>query len=464
MTGKNISKLEKVISGGYCIGCGGCAVDDNNITIRDDIFGMPQAEIERNSFSDEICPFASTISEDEISDRLYKQNTSYDERIGRYISNYIGFVAEPGYRDSGSSGGMVSWVLAQLFLRGEIDGVIHVGTQRGSGYAYRVSETLDEIVENSKSRYYPVHYDEVLKSILGNGKKYAFVGVPCFVKSVRLLSLKNEDIAKSVKYCIAIFCGHMKTKAFSEMISMQQGISPSKLKSVDFRVKTKHLPASNYNNQVCYTESTGEERYCEPVPISDLYGLDWGLGYFKPRACDWCDDIAGETADLSCGDAWLPEVVNDPHGNNILITRNLLIDSIINDGIENGSLVLSSTNVEKVYESQAGNYRHRREGLSVRIADANKSKTWAPAKRTNASSFEVSARRQALYRHRGKISIRSHSAFIEAKNRNSFLFFMIKMLPYEIFYHFLNRRPIRGTVKTLYQYGQYAKRVFSASS
>lgn len=452
------SKLENVVSGGYCIGCGGCAVHDKQIKIRDNSFGMPQAELAGNSSSNEICPFASDISEDEISDKLYQHNANYDERIGSYISNFIGFVAEARYRESGSSGGMVSWVLAQLLLRGEIDGVIHVGAREDSGYEYRVSETLDEILENSKSRYFPVHYDVALNSILGNGKKYAFVGVPCFVKSLRLLSLKNEQIAQSVKYCIAIFCGHQKTKAFSEMIAMQQGILPSRIKSVDFRVKTKNLPASRYNNRVTYTDSAGEVRRGEPVPIGKLYGLDWGLGYFKPRACDWCDDIAGETADLSCGDAWLPEVVNDPHGNNILITRNPLIDSIINEGIESGAVSLSPTDVEKVYESQAGNFRHRREGLSVRIADAERSKAWAPRKRVNASSFDVSARRRAIYRYREKISTRSHSAFIEAKNRNSFLVFMIKMLPYEIFYHFLNGSLIRGMAKILYQYGQYAKR------
>lgn len=460
MTNDNSSKLEKVVSGGYCIGCGGCAVDDKRIKIRDNAFGMPQAELDRNSSADEICPFASTISEGEISTKLYRHNIDYDERIGSYISNFIGFVAEPRYRESGSSGGMVSWVLAQLLKRGEIDGVIHVGARDGTGYEYRVSETLDELLENSKSRYYPVHYNEVLNSILGNGKKYAFVGVPCFVKSVRLLALKNEQVAESVKYCIAIFCGHLKTKAYSEMISMQQGILPSRLKSVDFRVKTENLPASRYSTQVSYTESTGEVKSCEPVPIRDLYGLDWGLGYFKPRACDWCDDIAGETADLSCGDAWLPEVVNDPRGNNILTTRNSLIDGIINDGIANGSVLLSWAPVEKVYESQAGNFRHRREGLSVRIADANRSKTWAPTKRTTANSFEVSARRRAIYRLRERISRRSHSAFLEAKNRNSFVVFMMKMLPQEIFYHFLNGNLIRGIGKILYQYGQYAKRMF----
>lgn len=452
---KITSNIKKVISGGYCIGCGACAVQDDRISIQENTIGLPQASLVHDSKHSSVCPFGAVVSEDEIAKSLYAVNGRYDKRVGFYINNYVGFVVESQYRENASSGGMVSWVLAELFKRGEIDGVIHVAEGSDDVFEYQVSESLAEITGKSKSRYYPVHYDNALKKVLGNGKKYAFVGVPCFVKSIRLLSDNNKSVAESIKYCIAIFCGHLKTKAFAEMIAMQQGISSDAIASVDFRVKNPKQPANKYSSQVFFKETTGEVSSLAPVPTQKLYGLDWGLGYFKPKACDWCDDIAGETADLSCGDAWLPETVKDPLGTNIVITRNKVIDDILKKGVDRNSLVLNVVPVEKVYESQAGNYRHRREGLSVRLEDAESQGIWTPVKRIKPAEYEVEASRKNIYRLRERISQRSHSAFIEAKNKNSFVLFMVRMLPLELYYYFLNKRLFRGTAKLFYQYAQY---------
>ena len=32
---------------------------------------------------------------------------------------------------------------------------------------------------------------------------------------------------------------------------------------------------------------------------------DWGAGFFQNPACDWCDDVVAETADIAFGDAWV---------------------------------------------------------------------------------------------------------------------------------------------------------------
>ena len=452
---KITSNISKVVSGGYCIGCGACAVQDDKIFVQENNIGLPQASLVHESIHSNVCPFGTVISEDEIAKSLYAVDGRYDERVGFYNNNYVGFVAESQYRENASSGGMVSWVLAELFKRGEIDGVIHVAEGCNDIFEYQVSESLGEITGKSKSRYYPVHYDDALRKVLGNGKKYAFVGVPCFVKSIRLLAENNKDVAESIKYCIAIFCGHLKTKAFAEMIAMQQGVSSDAIASVDFRVKNPKQPANKYSSQVFFKDTTGVVSSLQPVPTQNLYGLDWGLGYFKPKACDWCDDIAGETADLSCGDAWLPETVADPLGTNIIITRSKVIDNIIKEGIDRHSLVMNVVSVDKVCESQAGNYRHRREGLSVRLEDAESQEIWTPVKRIKPDEYEVETIRKNIYRLREKISQRSHFAFIEAKNKNSFFLFMVKMLPLELYYYYLNKRLFRGIAKVVFQYVQY---------
>ncbi|HDZ58034.1 MAG TPA: coenzyme F420 hydrogenase [Pseudomonas xinjiangensis] len=452
------SSLQKVVDGGYCIGCGACAVDDTNNQLIDSPIGIPQAKLDARTASAEVCPFSTTSSEDDIGTDLYSGFSKYDKRVGYHLGNYVGHVIEGEYRAKASSGGMVTWVLAELLRNGHIDGVIHVAEGMDSIFEYQISESVEQITSRAKSRYYPTHYDDALKSILGNGKRYAFVGVPCFVKSIRLLAKHNESVNKSIKFCIAIFCGHMKTKAFAEMIALQQGIEPRQIHSVDFRVKNANLPANRYSSQVICSDRFGERNALPPVATSQLYGLDWGLGYFKPKACDWCDDIAGETADLSCGDAWLPETVGDSAGTNIMIVRDRLINDVIAQGVTNRVVALKEVSVDKVYESQAGNYRHRREGLAVRIGVAKQEGVWAPRKRVQANEFVVPVQREKIYRLRERIAAQSHIRFGEAKQRGSFSYFLVKMLPVELYYYYLNKRLIKGCLKVAYQYAHYLKR------
>ena len=347
---KETSEINKVISGGYCIGCGACAVQDDSISIQESAMRMPQASLAHDSEQSNVCPFASATSEDEIGRRLYESDSYFDKRVGFYLNNYVGHVHEYQYRSNASSGGMVTWILVELFKMGKIDGVIHVGESHSKKeiFEYQVSETLEEIEKKSKSRYYPVHYEQALKKILGNGKKYAFVGIPCFVKSIRLLAQANKQVEESISYCISIFCGHSKTKAFSEMLAMQQGVAPEQISSIDFRVKNPKQPANRYNVQVSRKEQVNISRAKPSIPTRELYGLDWGLGYFKPKACDWCDDIVGETADMSCGDAWLPETVGDSLGNNIIVVRNRLFQDILKEGFLSDKIALTPVSVDKV--------------------------------------------------------------------------------------------------------------------
>ena len=62
----------------------------------------------------------------------------------------MGHVAEDEYRMNGSSGGMVSWVAAELLKRGLVDGVAHViaakdPQQEGKFFHYRISRTIEEV-------------------------------------------------------------------------------------------------------------------------------------------------------------------------------------------------------------------------------------------------------------------------------------------------------------------------------
>lgn len=445
--------IERVVSDGYCIGCGACAVVDDGLSMKLDRYGLfkPEGPFTRVAEANAVCPFSVTCNEDSIGMELFgnDEGVDYDPHVGYYRGVFVGHVSLGKYRDRGGSSGFVTWLLAQLLNRGLIDGVIHLKPSfdaKDALFEYAISSTVEEILAGAKSKYYPSHFDEVVRSIKGNGKRYAFVGVPCYIKAIKLLGKADEVLSSQIAYCIALFCGHMKSVAYSEFIAGQLGIAPERIKAIDFRVKDPTRPANRYSVSV-----QGEHRgkvVTRTESVSNLYGMDWGLGYFKPKACDWCDDIVGELADVSSGDAWLPGYVKDPGGNNIVIVRSPEIHEIISSGIEHGELSFSNGTVEDVVLSQSGNYRHRREGLGIRIEAAERNKEWYPKKRTALlESTGVTAARRKLYEQRSRMSGMSHDVFL--KSGKNPLVFAVKMIPQEIYYYHLSGRLFKGVAKVI---------------
>ncbi|MBC8924073.1 Coenzyme F420 hydrogenase/dehydrogenase, beta subunit C-terminal domain, partial [Escherichia coli] len=74
-----------------------------------------------------------------------------------------------------------------------------------------------------------------INKINQSDKKYLFIGIPCFVKSIRLA--QKEGMVQNIKFVISLLCGHMKSKDFATSLAWQIGVKPDDLGSVDFRVK-----------------------------------------------------------------------------------------------------------------------------------------------------------------------------------------------------------------------------------
>src|SRR5690606_26155691 len=110
-----------------------------------------------------ICPFSPAArNEDELAALRFPDARSNDDRLGRHEAAYVGAVAESNFRQQGSSGGMVSWVAAELLRRGLVDGVAHVRPSAdGRYFAYAISRSVPEVCNGARSRYYPVELSGV---------------------------------------------------------------------------------------------------------------------------------------------------------------------------------------------------------------------------------------------------------------------------------------------------------------
>lgn len=405
-----------IVRSGLCIGCGACAVGVAGTRIAFDAYGQyrpigPRAWLHRPSPElARTCPFSPfALDEDALAAGLFPEAGRQHAATGRFRAAYVGHVSEAGFRAEGSSGGLVSWVLAALLRRGLIDGAVHVAEvedprSEGRFFRYRLSRTEADIRAGAKSRYYPVELSAVLAEIRATPGRYALVGVPCFVKAVQLLRHGDPVLRERVAYTLGLFCGHMKSARFVESFAWQMGVSIAGVAGVEFRLKNPERPASTYTAALTLRDGRVLQR--------DWWNLadgDWGAGFFQHSACNFCDDVTAETADISFGDAWVEPHASDGRGTNVVVIRSPVLEKLVSEGIGEGRLKLEPVDGDFIGETQAAGLRQRREGLAYRLS-------WRrtgirPRKRVPPGSSGLSVRRKLVYRARALISAWSHRVF-----------------------------------------------------
>lgn len=405
----------QIVRSGLCIGCGSC-VSGAEATMAWDDYGQlkpsgPATHRRSQDFA-KLCPFSpEAANEDRIAAARFPEAPQHDARLGRYTSCHVGAVAEPPFRERGSSGGMVSWVAAELMRRGEIDGVLHVhpGKPGEPFFGYRISRSEEELLAGARSRYHPIHLAEVLDQVRATPGRYAVVGIPCFIKAVHLARAQDAVLAERITHMLGLFCGHMKSARFVQSFAWQLGADHDRVRAVEYRLKDANRPANWYTAHL--TLDDGSTVQNEWFHLADG---DWGAGYFQNSACNFCDDVVAETADVSFGDAWVEPYSSDGRGTNVVVVRAPLIQRLIDEGRAEGRLDLKPVDADFVADTQAAGFRQRREGLAYRL-------TWArrgirPVKRVAPSAEGIGWRRKLVYRTRAAVSRGSHRmAWIAAR-------------------------------------------------
>jgi hypothetical protein len=139
---------------------------------------------------------------------------------------------------------------------------------------------------------------------------------------------------------------------------------------------------------------------------------DWGSGFFQNAACNFCDDVVAETADISFGDAWVEPYASDGRGTNVVIARSPQLAHLLAGGVASGRLVLAPVDADFVARTQAAGLRQRREGLAYRLG--RRPAAQRPRKRV-APSTGLPLRRKLIYRTRGAIGAWNARLFLLAR-------------------------------------------------
>lgn len=417
--------INLVVNNDLCIGCGLCMYEcpNNALSMQFDEFGFLIPVLTSNCEGDNsclnVCPFnpypaKEVESEIELSNIFLSKATKFDEKIGNYNGIFVGYANE--YRLTSSSGGIATYVLSSLLERGIVQHVFSVKESMipGIHYEYAVSSSKQELLKTAKTKYFPVTLSTVFKQIEELEGKVAIVGVGCFVKAIRLAQKGDPYLLEKIPFLVGIICGGIKSRYFTDYLASKNGVNATKYCKPEFRIKDIYSSASDYSFGCC-NKISDLPKTIKMRTIGDM----WGTGLFKANACDFCDDVTTELADISLGDAWFQPYVLDGRGTNVVVSRSYFSDQIIRDGINQNRLNLEELSLDTFLFSQRGSFNHRHLGLSYRIKKALKQGLVVPPKRIRANR-SLGLVFEFVQYFRMKVRKKSHVVWKKTKNSKEF--------------------------------------------
>ncbi|MCW4001027.1 MAG: polysaccharide pyruvyl transferase family protein [Candidatus Bathyarchaeota archaeon] len=260
--------------------------------------------------------------------------------LGKYDQCWVG-QANDDLRKNVTSGGIVTGLLVNALKEAEIDGAI-VTESQGTKTVSVIACTKKEVLSSSGTKYCPVDFSATLKEISGKPGKFAFVGLPCQIAAIRKLEESNVELKQKIVLHIGLFCSHNVSANATKLLLESMGISYPDVTDLCYRARKGGVTGMSVRTK------SGRERF---IP-SKKYWTRFFNYFFIPWACLMCHDLTSEQADISVGDAWLPEYKKAGVHHCIFITRDSRSSTLVQSAINNNVLTAKRVDAATVVKSQ----------------------------------------------------------------------------------------------------------------
>jgi coenzyme F420 hydrogenase subunit beta len=344
--------ISEVARAGLCTGCGTCVamcpVDAVVMGIdRKKGIYLPRLDHKKCTgcgICIEVCP-GHAVDFDGLNREIFGK-VPEDALLGNYTGCYTGHAVDENIRYHSASGGIVSALLVFALEQGLINGalVTRMNRERPLEPQPFIARTREEILEAARSKYCPVPANVALKEILRapEGERFAVVGLPCHVHGLRKAELVNKKLKERITLSLGLFCGRTSTFTGLSFILKKLKIKEHDVASLNFR-------GEGWPGGYSIVLQNGSRRF---TPHGNAW-LMWGI-FFNPQRCKQCADGCADIADISCGDAWLPEFSHNESGESIIMRRSEVGKALLEKALEMGALEIKPCIRDDVVKSQTG--------------------------------------------------------------------------------------------------------------
>jgi len=374
---KDNKTIEAVVKEGLCTGCGTCAgmcpvAAIDMIKCNSKGTYVPLLDRERCTQCGiclEVCP-GHSVDFEQLNVAFFAKEPE-DTVLGNYLNCHTGYATDREIRYHSASGGLVTALLIFALEEGLIDGALVTRMSQENPLEPQpfVARTREEIVSASKSKYCPVPANVALREILSEDGRYAVVGLPCHIQGIRKAEEANKTLRDRIVLHLGIFCAHTVSFTGTEFLLWKRHIAQENIIGLDYRGEGWPGGMSIYLND-------GSRVF---VPYLDVWRVFNPA--FYPLRCTLCCDGASELADISFGDAWLPEFSDDESGTSAIVSRIPKGEELLQHMAAKGSIKLNGIAAARIAESQQ-DFRPKKAGIKVYMAYARMRRRRIPAYNT----------------------------------------------------------------------------------
>jgi len=342
--------IKKIVKTNLCTNCGACyaVCSEDAIDMRlNDRKGIFEPTIDEDLCTHcgkclEVC-CGKGYNFKEFYRKIF-DDIPMDPWLGIYKELLTSNATDKELRFNSSSGGSLTALLLFLIERKIVDGAIVTRFSRNDPLMPEViiAKTRKDIMESIGSKYCPVPANIALKEVARIPGKYAFVGLPCHIHSLRIMMDKYAIYRERIILILGLMCSHTNTFNGTKYYLLQQGIKLNDIKAFGYRGNgwLGSISVTKRNNSI-----KKFERNPQNIKEKNLLSTSFNYGFTLSRCLTCCDHLA-EFADIVFGDPRLPEYVTNEHiGKSLVIIRtdfaNALYQKAITEGYVKNDIILS---------------------------------------------------------------------------------------------------------------------------
>lgn len=280
---------------------------------------------------------------DELRNGVFGAGTPHP-LVGHLIACYRGHATDQALRWQATSGGMVTALLKYCFEAGLIDAAIVTGADPADPTRPRpfVARHVEELTPTCQARYAPSPVNVCLREAL-EYERIAIVGLPCHFESLRKAEIGHPHLQRKIALRLGLFCSHNVSLLATEFICRYFRVAKARVAGLRYR-------GQGWPGDIRLTTTDGREFHASP-------GVFWNPMFmafvFAAPYCLLCTDQTSELADISFGDAWLPEIMKtEKVGESVIVTRTPVGAQSLKEAAAQGYVHVEEIAPARIAESQ----------------------------------------------------------------------------------------------------------------
>ena len=349
--------IAEVVTGGLCVGCGLCeAVTGGRVRMTMTSYGTLRPT-PADAFTPEeeaqllaACP--GVVVEPRVEPGLQT-----DPIWGSFSSMRYAWAGDPEVRFRAATGGVLTALGAHLLRHQKVRSVLHVRADPDHPMRSHcvLSETADDVVANTGSRYGPAAPLAGIAAALERGEPFAIIAKPCDLNAVHRLGRTDPRVDRLCVARLALVCGGQSRLTKSQSVLTEFGLTEDELTLFRYRGYGNPGPTRIETRD----GSAFQKTYLELWEDESGWDLE--------TRCKLCPDALGEAADIAAADVWPGGApTGEDAGFNGIIVRSAAGEALIEAAVASGDLVLGEPITPRQFDDFQPHQVRKKEALAAR--------------------------------------------------------------------------------------------------